>query len=409
VDDASTDSSAEIACRYPVTVISTGERKGPAFARNLGVQAATAKIIFFVDSDVCVYPETLERVSSAFGRDAELAALIGSYDDSPNSPDFLSQYKNLMHCYVHQTARQKASTFWTGCGAIRRSVFLKLSGFDAHTYRRPAIEDIELGYRLYSAGYKMLLDPDLVVKHLKQWTFWGLVKTDILDRAIPWTELILRDGRMPNDLNIQLSQRVSVALVFLLIAFTAAVAVYWRGYFLTPLFAAVLIVLGRYWVDATIRRNTWAIAAMTTSVILIVALSYTYHMLGLIPPILLAYAVLFFRHRYEHSDRKVRGLATAVGLYAAITIASALVYLHRSWLFLGMFVLVIAVVVLNSQFYIFLAAKRGRIFALAAIPFHLLYHFYNGVAFSIGIMRYAWKSALESTPTVSAVGREKQP
>ncbi len=51
------------------------------------------------------------------------------------------------------------------------------------------------------------------MKHLKRWTFWGLVKTDVLDRGIPWTELILRDANMPDDLNLQLSQRVSVALV----------------------------------------------------------------------------------------------------------------------------------------------------------------------------------------------------
>src|SRR5215472_13049705 len=219
VDDGSTDDSVEVAKSYPVTVISTGGRKGPAHARNRGVNATTADIVFFIDS----------------------------YDDSPDSPDFLSQYKNLMHCYVHQTAREQASTFWSGCGAIRRSVFLQFSGFDADTYQRPAIEDIELGYRLYSAGYKMVLDRNLAVKHLKKWTFWGLLKTDVLDRGIPWTELILRDQRMPNDLNIQLSQRVSVALVFLLVGLTSLVAIYWRGYFLIPLFAAILMLLSRYW------------------------------------------------------------------------------------------------------------------------------------------------------------------
>ncbi len=60
-----------------------------------------------------------------------------------------------------------------------------------------------------------MLDRDLRVKHLKKWTFWGLLKTDVLDRGIPWTELILRDQRMPNDLNLQISQRVSIGLVYL--------------------------------------------------------------------------------------------------------------------------------------------------------------------------------------------------
>jgi glycosyltransferase involved in cell wall biosynthesis len=246
VNDGSTDCSMEIANQYPVAIISTGGRTGPAQARNLEAKAATAEILFLIDADVCVYPDTLARVSSAFSQDDELTALIGSYDDSPDSPYFLSQYKNLMHCYVHQTAREQASTFWSGCGAIRRSVFLEFSGFDASRYQRPMIEDIELGYRLCSARHRMVLDHDLVVKHLKKWSFWGLVKTDIMDRGIPWTELILRDRHMPNDLNVQLSQRVSVALVFLMLVVSALVAVYWRGYFLTPLFATVLLLLSRY-------------------------------------------------------------------------------------------------------------------------------------------------------------------
>ena len=44
--------------------------------------------------------------------------------------------------------------------------------------------------------------------------------------------------------------------------------------------------------------------------------------------------------------------------------------------------------VLNSQFYIFLAGQRGVAFMLAAIPFHLLYHFYNGVSFIAGLARH---------------------
>jgi hypothetical protein len=366
-----------------------------------------AEIIFFIDADVCVRPDTLSRVFTAFSHDAELAALIGSYDESPDDPDFLSQYKNLMHHYVHQTAQQQASTFWTGCGAIRRSIFLEFSGFDAGKYKRPAIEDIELGYRLHSAGCKMMLDSELVVKHLKKWTFWGLVKTDILDRGLPWTELILRDGRMPNDLNLQLSQRVSVALVFLLVACSALVAFYWRGYFLTPLFGAVLIILSRYWVDATINGNRWAIGVMTVSMAAISALSYAYHMLSLIPPIVLAYGVLLLRHRYAQPNRKrIRALILAVGLYALAAILSTLVYLPRSWALLGVFCLVLAIVALNSQFYVFLAERRGGVFAVTAIPFHLLYHFYNGVSFGIGVARHLWKSAFASRRTPSLTGRE---
>jgi len=44
-----------------------------------------------------------------------------------------------------------------------------------------------------------------------------MLKTDIFDRGILWTRLILRTGSMPDDLNVRWSQRLSVVLAFLLV------------------------------------------------------------------------------------------------------------------------------------------------------------------------------------------------
>ncbi len=403
VDDGSTDDSAQVARRFGARVLSTGGRKGPASARNLGARAALAPVLYFIDADVCVYPDTLDRVHAAFAQDAGLAALIGSYDASPESPDFLSQYKNLMHCYVHQSAREQASTFWSGCGAIRREVFLAHSGFNEQEYRRPAIEDIELGYRLVSARCKIVLDRDLVVKHLKKWTFWGLLKTDVRDRGIPWTELILRDSRMPDDLNLQLSQRVSVALVLLLICFATLTAIRWHGYILMPLFATVLILLGGYWAEEAFCRKPSVIAILTASIAGIVGMSYAYHMRGLIPPVILAYAALFVRHRYGLRRPKGVGLLfLLIGIYTAAAVIVTVIYLpHNTFLF-AIFALLLAIIVLNGQFYMFLAERRGRMFALAAIPLHLLYHFYNGISFSIGLLRHLRRNAAAETGVLTA-------
>ena len=394
VDDGSTDDSAEAARELGARVLSTGGRKGPACARNIGAKAAAAPVLFFIDADVCVGPDTLARVQGAFERDPELTALIGSYDDAPESPDFLSQYKNLMHCYVHQRGREQATTFWSGCGAIRRAVFLQSSGFNESQYQRPAIEDIELGYRLFANGHKMILDSGLMVKHLKRWTFWGLIKTDIRDRGIPWTELILRDRNMPNDLNLHISQRVSVALVFLLLMIAMATAIQWRGYFLTPLLAVLMIILARYWVEeAAAWRKRWVVATVTASVGAIVALAWKQHMLGLIPLVLMSYVLLFVRHRYAHRGGGKKLIFSFVTLYLALAVLFAVAYIPRGPLALALSAILLVVVILNGQFYLFLAEKRGRAFALAAIPLHLLYHFYNGISFTLGGIRYLWRAS----------------
>jgi glycosyltransferase involved in cell wall biosynthesis len=393
VDDGSTDGSASVAKEFGAMVLSTGGRRGPAFARNLGAKSAQGNILFFIDADVCVAPNTLERVRFNFAKDPELAAVMGSYDDLPESQDFLSLYKNLMHCYVHHNSRREACTFWSGCGAIRKPVFLEVSGFD-ESYNRPAIEDIELGYRLNREGKKLLLDTSMLVKHLKRWSFFGLIKTDILDRGIPWTELILRDRLLPNDLNLQLSQRVSVALVFLLIVMAGIATMRAGRSFTLSLLTLLFLVVAQFGVESTWRMRPKAMIATLGLAGLIVYLAYEGHSRWLIPPVLLSYALLFLRHRYAFTDKRIRAISGMIcGGYLLLVMLFVLVYLpHRPLVF--WFYLVLSVVILlNSQFYVFLAGRTGRLLALAAIPFHLLFHFYNGISFIVGIARHLFRRA----------------
>jgi hypothetical protein len=63
---------------------------------------------------------------------------------------------------------------------------------------------------------------------------------------------------------------------------------------------------------------------------------------------------------------------------------------------------------LNSQFYLFLAAKRGRLFALASVPFHLLFHFYNGLSFMIGMTRFYLRLLQESHKKPVTAAHSKQ-
>jgi glycosyltransferase involved in cell wall biosynthesis len=236
------------------TVIAIPERAGPARARNLGAELTRSDILFFVDSDVALPPDALNDIMMLFGQEPDLTALIGSYDDEPGAPDFLSQYRNLLHHFVHQTGDEEASTFWGACGAIRRSAFFGLGGFD-EAYRYPSIEDIELGYRLKQAGYRIRLHKSLQVKHLKRWDPLSVVKTDFFHRALPWTELILRDSHFVNDLNLRVSSRASVALTFLLLGATAG-ALRWPSLVLVMAnLMAALVLLNRSFYHFLLRNR----------------------------------------------------------------------------------------------------------------------------------------------------------
>jgi glycosyltransferase involved in cell wall biosynthesis len=209
VDDASTDTSAASALAANMQVISIqGKPRGPAFARNQGALAAHGDILIFLDADVALHHDTLACIERYFLTHPDIVAVFGSYDENPLERSIVSLYKNLQHHYVHQHGNQVSSTFWAGCGAIRRNVFESIGGF-SEQYDRPSIEDIELGRRLNHSGYLVWLCSDIQVSHLKRWTLTDWLKSDIFDRAIPWSRLILREAYLPADLNLNWRSRLS--------------------------------------------------------------------------------------------------------------------------------------------------------------------------------------------------------
>ncbi len=219
VDDASTDDTASIAGRAD-RIVATGDKpKGPAFARNRGADVALGEILVFVDADVAVHRDVLGRLVSRLDEDVSLVAVFGSYDEQPAAPSVVSRYRNLLHRYAHTQSAGKVTTFWAGCGAVRATAFREVGGFDAARYLSPQIEDIELGYRLRRKG-EILLDPDIEGTHHKQWTIASIIRTDLLDRAIPWVRLILSRNPLPSGTTPSLGPMAAVVTALTCIGLT---------------------------------------------------------------------------------------------------------------------------------------------------------------------------------------------
>ena len=251
VDDGSSDDIARSTAEqhnFEYLRLNDGP-KGPARARNKGVALTDADILVFIDADVVVHTDTLTGIEDRFTKDDNLDVLFGSYDDSPAYESSVSKYKNLLHHYVHQHSEEEATTFWAGCGAVRREAFEAVDGFDLG-YQRPSIEDIELGMRLHKAGYSIKLCPEIQVKHLKKWTLSGMIKTDVFCRAVPWTRLLSQNDGLINDLNLRTEHRISAASA---LAFTGSAML---ALFQVPYFAmiAVLAALVFFWLEQPLIR-----------------------------------------------------------------------------------------------------------------------------------------------------------
>jgi GT2 family glycosyltransferase len=215
VDDSSEDRSAGLAAHFADRVIPlTDGRRGPAVARNRGAAVARGKILTFVDADVCVHRDTLRRLLETFEREPDVSAVFGAYDLTPSAPGLVSQYRNLLHHYVHQRDAGQAVTFWAGCGAVRAVVFAGCGGFDEAEYANSSVEDIQLGYRMSAMGHRIILEPEIQGTHLKAWTLRSMIVTDVCRRGIPWVRLLLSGNVRPAaTLNLRPSEQVCTVLL----------------------------------------------------------------------------------------------------------------------------------------------------------------------------------------------------
>lgn len=195
---------------------------GPAAARNQGAARASAELVAFVDADVAVHRDALARARRAFAAAPSLVAVFGSYDDSPSDPRLVSRFRNLLHHHVHTSSPGSAETFWAGLGVIRRDCFLAAGGFDAERFPRPSIEDIELGVRLRAGGAPIVLDPGIRGIHMKRWTLASMVRTDLLDRGLPWVRLALEERSGATSLNLSWRHRLSALLALGAVSFALA-------------------------------------------------------------------------------------------------------------------------------------------------------------------------------------------
>lgn len=216
VDDASTDETSVAAARLADTVLRLpGRPHGPAYARNRGFEVSRGDVVVFIDADVRVHADTLRRFANVLECEPEISAVFGSYDAQPAAPGLVSQYRNLLHHYVHQQSAGEAETFWAGCGAIRAEVFRTTGMYDEWHFPAPQIEDIELGRRLRLGGHRIVLRPEIQATHLKRWSLRNVLTTDFVSRGVPWTRLIIQEGPSAagNTLNVRSAQKWCTALV----------------------------------------------------------------------------------------------------------------------------------------------------------------------------------------------------
>jgi GT2 family glycosyltransferase len=148
--------------------------RGPAAARNAGIQKAEGEFIVFIDDDVVPEPQLLgehARSHREAGRDVVVLGPLLTPEGFEMTPwvrweqDMLmKQYNAMLRGDWSATARQ----FYTGNASLRRSHILAVGGFD-EGFRRA--EDVELAYRLADKGLDFVFNMQAAGAHFAERSF----------------------------------------------------------------------------------------------------------------------------------------------------------------------------------------------------------------------------------------------
>lgn len=137
-----------------IRLIDASARPGAGFARNVGVQNATADLIAFCDADDVVAPGWLAAMAAASAKHAVVAGRVEAERLNPRWTQAARQ--------VPEGIQDSSFLPFAGAGnlAIRKEAFLSVRGFSPE---QKVLEDVDLCWRLQLAGYHLGYTPEALV------------------------------------------------------------------------------------------------------------------------------------------------------------------------------------------------------------------------------------------------------
>lgn len=198
VDDASEDASLEIIAGFPCRILRLDRHSGVSKARNAGARASRGELLFFIDSDCLLGPDTLARADVSFGPRKD-RVLGGTYTPLPADRDFFSAFQSIS---IHHFETRTNPPDYVAAHAmvIDAELFRRSGGFveDSFIGRAASVEDVELCHRLRRSGCELSVDPDLQVTHVFRFSLWRSVR-NAFKKASYWTTYSLANGDMLAD------------------------------------------------------------------------------------------------------------------------------------------------------------------------------------------------------------------
>jgi glycosyltransferase involved in cell wall biosynthesis len=207
VDDGSTDGSLQRIMDPDIRVVEQAN-KGPAAARNLGIERSRGEIVLFTDADCEPLEDWIEEMARPL-TDPQISGVKGSYLTRQNQiiPRFVQlEYEAK---YERMKRYRYIDFIDTYSAAFVKKDFLNVGGFDSE-FPTASVEDQEFSFRMWERGYRMVFNPNAKVYHTHSHTLWRYIKKKFsigywkarVLRQHP--EKILRDSHTPQTLKFEM-------------------------------------------------------------------------------------------------------------------------------------------------------------------------------------------------------------
>jgi glycosyltransferase involved in cell wall biosynthesis len=194
VDDCSDDDSAEIIGNFPCRLVRLGKRSGAARARNEGARQSSGEILFFIDADCLIGENTLLLVDRTITGNEHIV-FGGTYTPLPFDRDFFSIFQSIFINYS-ETKKNRPDYIASHAMVIERKLFLKHGGFPEVFL--PIIEDVEFSHRLRKSGTTLLMNPEIMVTHIFNFTLWKSLR-NAFKKSFYWTIYSIRNKDLTGD------------------------------------------------------------------------------------------------------------------------------------------------------------------------------------------------------------------
>jgi len=219
VDDHSDDNSGEIIKKYPCKLICLESRSGTSKARNTGARNSRGEYIFFIDADCLLERETLSIVNRTVSFYGPNVMIGGTYTRMPFDRTFYSIFQSAFVNYSETKNTENPDYIAAHAMIVDGRTFEKSGGFPEDFM--PIIEDVEFSHRLRRSGCRLVMNPDIQVRHIFNFTLLKSLRNAVR-KSMYWNMYSLKNKDVFKDsgsASVELKTNVaSCFLNFILIA-----------------------------------------------------------------------------------------------------------------------------------------------------------------------------------------------